>query len=86
VASWLETFRDRVVQRSRAGKRRIDAAFTRRELDAKLQELGERYLGLAKQGTAAVPPELAGMVQEVRRLEDSLRAQQQDIAALESEG
>jgi hypothetical protein len=86
VATWLESFRDRVVQRSRAGKRRIDAAFTRRELDTKLQELGERFLGLAEQGTAAVPNELAGMVQEVRRLEQNLRAQMQDIASLESEG
>lgn len=86
MASWLESFRDRVVQWSRAGRRRIDAAFTRRELDTKLQELGESYLGLAAKGTAPVPHELAGMVQEVRSLEESLRMQQQDIAALESEG
>ncbi len=85
MASWLETFRDRVVHRSQVGKRRLDATFTRRDLDAKLQLLGERFLAVVKQGTAAVPQELAALVKEVRELEERLRAQQQDIAVLESE-
>jgi hypothetical protein len=83
---WLESFRDRVVQRSQVGKRRLDATFTRRELDVKLQELGGRFLALVQQGTAAVPQEMAALVQEVRELEERLRMQLADIAALESEG
>jgi len=86
VASWLESFRDRVVRRSLMGKRRLDATFTRRELDRKLLELGERFAGLVGQGVGAVPAELGALVQEVRGLQESLRSQLQDIAALESEG
>jgi hypothetical protein len=86
VASWLESLRDQVVQRSQAGKRRLDATLTRRELDGKLRELGERFLGIAAQGAEAVPAELASLVQEVRGLQERLRNQLQDIAALESEG
>ena len=86
VASWLESFRDRVVRRSLMGKRRLDATFTRRDLDAKLQELGERFLGLVQQGAAAVPQELAALVQEIRVLQDRLRAQQGEIETLEGEG
>lgn len=86
LACWLESFRDRVVHRSLMGKRRLDASFTRRELDRKLLELGERFAALVGQGVGAVPAELGALVQEVRRLQDSLRAQLQDIAVLESEG
>jgi hypothetical protein len=86
VARWLEAFRDRVVRRSQVGKRRLDASFTRRELDRKLLELGERFVALVGQGVGTVPAELASLVQEVRGLQDRLRVQLQDIAALESEG
>jgi len=86
VTSWLESFRDRVVHRSQVGKRRIEATFTRRDLDRKHQELGERFLALVQQGVAAVPQELAALVREVREMEDRLVDQMQDIAALESEG
>jgi hypothetical protein len=86
VASWLESFRDRVVHRSQVGKRRLDATFARRDLDLRHQELGERFLSLVQQGTAAAPQELAALVQEIREMEDRLRCQLQDIAALESEG
>ncbi len=86
VANWLESFRDRVVHRSQVGKRRLDATFTRRDLDAKLQELGERFLGLVQQGAAAVPQELAALVQEIRVLQDRLRAQLGEIDTLEGEG
>jgi predicted ABC-class ATPase len=82
----LESFRDRVVQRSQVGKRRLDATFARRELDRKLQELGGRFLELARQGGAVVPQELAALVEEVRGLEDRLRGLLADIAALEGEG
>ena len=86
VACWLESFRDRVVHRSQVGKRRLDATFTRRDLDQRQQELGARFAALVRQGTAAVPSELAALVQEIREMEDRLRNQMQDIAALESEG
>jgi hypothetical protein len=86
VARWLEDFRDRVVRRSQMGKRRLDATFTRRELDRKLLELGERFVALVGQGVGAVPAELAALVQEVRGLQERLRMQLQDIAALDGEG
>ncbi|MBI5069817.1 MAG: hypothetical protein HZB56_16405 [Deltaproteobacteria bacterium] len=86
MSSWLESFRDRVVHRSQVGKRRLDATFTRRQLDAKLRELGACCARLVEQGTASIPAELAAAVQEVRALEERLRAEMQDIAALESEG
>ena len=86
VANWLESFRDRVVHRSQVGKRRLDATFTRRDLDQKLQEMGERFFALVQQGAAAVPQELAALVQEVREMEDRLHHQLHEIAALESEG
>jgi len=83
--SWLEAFRDRVVRRSQMGRRRIDATFTRRELDEKLRELGARFVAAAQQGKAAVPQEFAALVQEVRELERRLGAQMADIAVLEAE-
>lgn len=86
VARWLEDFRDRVVRRSQVGKRRLDATFTRRELDRKLLELGERFVAVVGQGVGAVPAELAALVQEVRGLQERLRMQLQDIAALDGEG
>jgi hypothetical protein len=85
VASWLESFRDRVVQRSQVGKKRLEVSFARRDLDRKFQEVGERFVSLARQGTATVPQDLAALVQEVRELEDRLRTEVQEIAALESE-
>jgi len=86
VGNWLEFIRDRVVHRSQVGKRKLDAAFTRRELDAKLRELGERVVALAREGGAAVPDDLAGLLREARELEERLQGQLSDIAALESEG
>jgi len=86
VSSWLESFRDRVGHRSQVGKRRLDATFARRQLDVKLRELGACCVEVLGQGTAAIPAELAAAVQEVRLLEERLRAEMQDIAALESEG
>ena len=85
MASWLERFRDRVVHRSQVGKRRLEATFLRRQLDEKLQDLGARLLALAQQG-AAVPQELAALLQEAKELEGRLQVQLADIAALESEG
>jgi hypothetical protein len=86
VSRWLETFRDQVVHRSQVGKKRLDAGFTRRELDRKLLELGERFVALVGHGAGAVPGDLAALVQEVRKLQENLRSQLQEIAALEGEG
>ncbi len=81
----LEKFRDRVIYRSQLGKRRLDAAFTRRELDQKWLELGERYSELARKGRVAVPADLAKLIDEIRRLEQRLAEQQQDVADLKQE-
>ncbi len=81
----LEVLRDRVIHRSQLGKRRLDAAFTRRELDQKWVELGERYSELARQGGVSVPEDLATLVEEIRRLEQRLAEQKQDVVNLERE-
>jgi len=85
LSNWLEALRDRVVVRSQVGKRKLDAAFTRRQLDRKLVVLGERFLRLARQGRLSVPQDVADLVSEARELEETLERQQQEIAALESE-
>ncbi len=85
MAHWLEALRDRVVIRSQVGKRKLDAVFTRRELDRKLADLGERLLALVRDGRMVVPPEMAGLVAEAQELEGRLEAQHEEIAALKSE-
>ncbi len=81
----LEAIRDRLVQRSLIGKRKLDRTATRRQLDAALRELGERYRALVRTGRVEVPGELAAIVQRVRNLEERLEAQQREITALETE-
>ncbi len=85
MRSWLEALRDRVVVRSQVGKRKLDAASTRRELDRKLRDLGEQLLRCGREGSITVPTNLAGLVAEVRGLEERLEAQREDIAVLKSE-
>ncbi len=85
MGNWLENLRDRVVVRSQVGKRKLDAVFTRRELDRKLADLGQAFLTLVRQGRVGVPPELSTAVLEARSLEERLEMQRADIAALESE-
>jgi hypothetical protein len=87
LSNWLEGLRDRVVIRSLVSKRKLDAVFTRRELDHKLAEVGERLLSLVRQGRLAVPKDrdVADLMSEARELEERLEAQHADIAALESE-
>lgn len=84
-AKLLEKIRDRMIQRSRIGKRKLDRTATRRELDEALRELGERYRELARVGRVDVPGDLAGQMQVVRGLEERLATQDKEIAALESE-
>jgi hypothetical protein len=85
IAKLLENLRDGLVQRSLVGKRKLDRTATRRELDAALRDLGERYRGVVRAGRIDVPPKLAGIVQKVKDLEERLEAQGKDIEALESE-
>ena len=81
----IERIRDRLVQRSLVGKRKLDRTATRRALDGALRELGERYRQLVRTGRMEVPAELAGAMQAVRTLEDRLDEHQREISALENE-
>ena len=85
VKNLIEAIRDRLVQRSLIGKRKLDRTATRRQIDALLLDLGERYRSLIRTGRMEVPGELAPLVQQVRELELKLEAQEKDIEALESE-
>ncbi len=85
MSNWLEAFRDRVVVRSQVGKRKLDAVFTRRQLDRKLADVGQAVLVMVREGRLAAPAELAPLIEEARRLEDRLDAQHEEIAALKSE-
>jgi hypothetical protein len=81
----LEAIRDRLIQRSLIGKRKLDRSVTRRELDALLRELGERWRALVRAGRVQVPDELAPLVERVRGLELRLEEQDRDIEALQDE-
>ncbi len=81
----IEKIRDRLVQRSLVGKRKLDRTATRRARDGALRDLGERFRELVRTGRIEVPAELQGAMQQVRHLEDRLDAQQREIVALENE-
>ncbi len=81
----IERIRDRLVQRSLVGKRKLDRTATRRALDGALRDLGERYRELVRTGRMEVPAELQGPMQHVRSLEDRLDAHEREITALENE-
>jgi hypothetical protein len=81
----FEAIRDRLVQRSLIGKRKLDRTTTRRQLDALLRDLGERYRALVRTGRVEVAGELAPLVQQVRDLELALEAKEKEIEALENE-
>ncbi len=81
----IERIRDRLVQRSLVGKRKLDRTATRRALDGALRDLGERYRELVRTGRMEVPAELQGAMQHVRSLEEMLDAHQREIRALENE-
>ncbi len=81
----IEAIRDRLVQRSLIGKRKLDRGASRRQLDAVLRDLGERFRELVRAGRMVVPPELASLMERVRDIEHRLEAQQRDIEALENE-
>ncbi len=81
----IEKIRDRLVQRSLVGKRKLDRTSTRRALDGALRDLGERYRELVRTGRMEVPAELQGPMQHVRYLEERLDAHQREIRALENE-
>jgi len=81
----LELIRDRLVQRSLIGKRKLDRTATRRELDAVLRDVGERWRALVRAGRMEVPAELAPLVQRAKELEARLEAQERDLEALQNE-
>jgi hypothetical protein len=83
--NFLVGIRDRIVQRSQIGKEKIDAAFARRELDQRLQELGEKYYSLARQGVAGVPDDLRNLLAEVDARAAKLKALHEQVRRLEEE-
>ncbi len=83
--NFLERLRDRVVLRSQIGKRMLDRSAIRRELDAALRDLGERYRQAVREGRVEVPSDLAGKMEDVQKLERKLEAQDTEIAGLEDE-
>ena len=85
MSNWLEALRDRVLVRSQVGKRKLDAAFLRRELDRKLCEVGGAFLALVREGRAAIPQEIASIVGEARELEERLEDHHDEIAELQSQ-
>lgn len=82
---FLVRIRDRVVQRSQIGKEKLDAAFARRELDRRLQELGERYYALVREGVAGVPEDLRGLLAEVDAVAGQLQQLREQRKRLEEE-
>ena len=80
---FLIGIRDRIVQRSQIGKEKLDAAFARRELDRRLQDLGERYYNLARQGVAGVPDDLRNLLAEVDAHAAQLQALREQVRRLE---
>lgn len=85
IRKFLLDLRDRIVRGSQLGKRKLDLAFTRRELDERQRELGERFRRLSREGRVAVPAELEGAVAAVREVEERMASQQTDVARLERE-
>jgi polyhydroxyalkanoate synthesis regulator phasin len=82
---FLFGFRDRIVTRSLIGKEKLDAAFARRELDQRLQDLGERYYTLVRQGVANVPDDLRNLLAEVDALATQLQSLREQVRRLEEE-
>ena len=80
---FLIGIRDRIVKRSQIGKEKLDAAFARRELDRRLQDLGERYYNLARQGVAGVPDDLRNLLAEVDAHAAQLQALREQVRRLE---
>ena len=85
LRNFLVGIRDRIVQRSQIGKEKIDAAFARRELDQRLQELGEKYYSLARQGVTGVPEDLRNLLAEVEARAAKLQALHEQVRRLEEE-
>ncbi len=85
LREFLIGVRDRIVQRSQIGKEKLDAAFARRELDRRLQDLGERYYTLARQGVAGVPDDLRSLLAEVDAHVAQVQALREQLRRLEEE-
>jgi hypothetical protein len=85
LGNYLIALRDRIVQRSQLGKQKLDAALARRELDRKLQDLGETYLAVVREGRVPVPGELRGLLAEVEGLAQRLAGHHDQVRRLEEE-
>ena len=85
IGNFLVALRDRIVQRSRIGKEKIDVAFARRELDQRMLELGERYYALVRAGTVTAPDDLRGMLAELDELSRRLEGLKEQVQRLENE-
>lgn len=85
IGKFLLDLRDRVINVSQLGKRRLDLVFTRRELDDRLRELGERFRRLSREGRVATPRELEGAMAAVRDVEERLASEQFEVSRLERE-
>ena len=83
IRDFFVGIRDRIVKRSQIGKEKLDAAFARRELDRRLQDLGERYYSLARQGAEGVPEDLRGLLAEVDSLMQQLQSLREQVRRLE---
>ena len=81
----FEKLRDLVIHRSQIGKRKLDRVATRRSLDEAFLELGRRYRLAVEAGGLPVPEEVLPALEEARRLERRLAAEEQEIAALQKE-
>ncbi len=81
----LIELRDRVVHRSQLGKEKLDAARARRELDRKLQDVGEQYVAAVRGGRATAPGELRALLAEVEALAGRLEGHHHQMRRLEEE-
>lgn len=86
LGKFLMDLRDRVIHRSQLGKRKLDLAFTRRELDDKLRLLGERYRRLVREGRVEASPELLDLVAAAEALEERLVAGEDEVTRMSQEG
>lgn len=85
IGKRLIELRDRVVRWSQLWKRKLDLLFTRREMDERLRDLGERFRQLSREGRMAVPAELEAAMAAVREIEEKMASQEVEVTRLERE-
>lgn len=85
AATAIGGMRDVVVRSSQIGKIKLDTAQLRRDREAALARLGAEAFARAEAGEIVLPPDLDGVREEVRALEDRLAQQEIELAAVEAE-